>query len=248
MKEPMLQLQDVHSFYGKSHILHGVSLALAEGELISLLGRNGMGKTTTLKTIVGLLRPQSGRVVFDGHDLQAYSVDHIARLGLSLVPENRGIFAMLSVEENLLVARRPHSPWTLQQVYRDFPRLQERRRNSGGALSGGEQQMLSIARALMQGPKVLLLDEPTEGLAPVIVDELVDIIRRVAASGVATLLVEQNLSVCKALACRHYILEEGQLVYQGSTAELEASGDVVDRFLGLAVDLHLSPPTPALHG
>jgi branched-chain amino acid transport system ATP-binding protein len=197
-----------------------------------------MGKTTTLRAITGLLRAQSGSVRFQGADLAHLEVDEVARRGISLVPADRGIFTMLSVQENLQIAWREHAPWTIDRVYAAFPRLNERRRNLGGALSGGEQQMLSIARALVQGPKLLLLDEPTEGLAPVIVDELVKLIAEVGASGIPIVLVEQSFKVCKSLASRHYILEEGRVVFEGGTDELVADATILDRFLGLNVGTH----------
>lgn len=232
----MLELIDVHSGYGKSEVLRGVSLSINAGEVVSLLGRNGMGKSTSLKTIVGLLTLHSGSVIFDGQPLQGLAVDQISRLGVALVPEHRDIFSLLSVEENIRIAERRAAPWNLQRVYAEFPRLKERRANLGGALSGGEQQMLSLARAMVQGPKLLLLDEPTEGLAPVIVDEIVELIRRVAAEGTPILLVEQRFEVCEALATRHYLMEEGRIVYEGNTAALLADAALLERYLGLAVD------------
>lgn len=231
-----LELVDVHSGYGNSEVLHGVSLRIGAGEMVSLLGRNGMGKSTTLRTIVGLLQLRAGDILFEGHQLQGLPIDEISRMGISLVPEHRAIFGLLSVEENIRIAERRNAPWNLHRVYTEFPRLKERRSNLGSALSGGEQQMLSLARALVQGPKVLLLDEATEGLAPVIVDEIVEVIRRVAAGGIPILLVEQQFEVCDALASRHYIIEEGRIVYEGDTARLRADEAVLERYLGLAVD------------
>ncbi|CAN7327628.1 ABC transporter ATP-binding protein [Variovorax sp. LjRoot178] len=238
MSDAILVLEDVNACYGKSHVLHGVSMHVNAGEIVSVLGRNGMGKTTTMRTIVGLLRVHAGSVRFEGVDLAGMAVDDIARRGISLVPAHRGIFTLLSVQENLQIAQRKHAVWTLDRVYDEFPRLRERRRNLGGALSGGEQQMLAIARALVQGPRLLLLDEPTEGLAPVIVDELTELIRGVGASGIPIVLVEQSFAVCRALAQRHYILEEGVVVYEGRTEDLDADASVLERFLGLDVDAH----------
>ena len=238
MSEAILVLENVNASYGKSHVLHGVSMHVNAGEIVSVLGRNGMGKTTTMRTIVGLLRAHAGSVRFEGVDLVGMEVDDIARRGISLVPAHRGIFTLLSVQENLQIALRKHAPWTLERVYDEFPRLRERRRNLGGALSGGEQQMLAIARALVQGPRLLLLDEPTEGLAPVIVDELTELIRGVGASGIPIVLVEQSFAVCRALCRRHYILEEGIVVYEGRTEDLDADVSVLERFLGLDVDAH----------
>ncbi len=230
----MLNVQDIHSQYGKSIVLEGVSLEVNQGELVTLLGRNGAGKTTTLRSIVGIVTPSKGQITFEGKDTVGLETFEIARQGISLVPEHRGIFRMLSVDENLRIAVRPDSKWSLDDVYGLFPRLWERRTNGGHALSGGEQQMLAIARALVNNPKILLLDEPTEGLAPVIVDELVKILREIRRSGVPILLVEQNLSVCRALADRHYVLEQGRIVYQGSAAEFNADPSISDRYLALS--------------
>lgn len=239
MSQAILELRNVHTAYGKSEVLHGVSLSVYPGEIVSVLGRNGMGKTTTLKTIVGLLVPSQGHVLFEGRDIAGQEVDAITRSGISLVPEHRGIFAMLSVLENLQIAQRPHSAWTLDRVFEAFPRLKERSKNSGGALSGGEQQMLAIARALVQGPKLLLLDEPTEGLAPVIVDELVELIAEVGRSGIPIILVEQSFAVCRAVAIRHYILEEGVVEFEGNTKTFDDDDTVLNRLLGLDVESKL---------
>ncbi|MDA8253822.1 MAG: ABC transporter ATP-binding protein [Rhodospirillales bacterium] len=230
---PLLELEDVHAWYGKSHILHGVSLTIAPGETVALLGRNGAGKTTTMRTISGLLRQVEGRIRFAGEDLRGLAPHLIARRGLSLVPEHRGVFAALTVEENLRLAERRGSPWTLESTWQMFPALLERRRTPGGKLSGGEQQMLAIARALLPGPRLLLLDEPTEGLAPVIVERLVGIIRTLKAGGLPMLLVEQSLEVCRAVADRHAIIEEGRIVWTGDTAALGAADDMVRRYLTL---------------
>jgi branched-chain amino acid transport system ATP-binding protein len=230
----MLEVQDIHSQYGKSIVLEGVSLTVNQGELVTLLGRNGAGKTTTLRSIVGIVTPSKGQIVFEGDDTVGQETFEIARRGISLVPEHRGIFRMLSVDENLRIAVRDGSKWSLDDVYGLFPRLWERRHNGGNALSGGEQQMLAIARALVNKPKILLLDEPTEGLAPVIVDELVKILREIRRSGVPILLVEQNLAVCRALADRHYVLEQGQIVYHGTAAEFDADPTIGDRYLALS--------------
>ena len=229
----MLELDSIHSFYGKSHVLEGVSLSVGEGELVTLLGRNGAGKTTTLRSIAGIVRPRTGSVRFMGRDLAGLPIHGIARAGIALVPEHRGIFGMLSVEENLEIAVTP-GWWTIKDVYDLFPRLYERRRNGGNALSGGEQQMLAMARALLCNPKLLLLDEPTEGLAPVIVDEIVKTLIDIRRTGMAVLLVEQNLAVCEKLADRHYVLEQGRIVYAGSNADFAADRSVRDRYLALS--------------
>jgi branched-chain amino acid transport system ATP-binding protein len=229
----ILQIEDVHGYYGKSHILQGVSLQVDAGEVITLLGRNGAGKTTTLKSIVGVVPPAPGRVVFDGQDVAGLPPHKIAARGVCLVPEHRGIFKLLTVEENLTMAAQRASAWGLEDVYKIFPRLRERRKNGGGQLSGGEQQMLAIARALMTNPRLLMLDEPVEGLAPVIVDEIVAQIKLIKATGIPIILVEQNLEVCTQLADRHYIIEQGRVVYTGSNAEFLADEGVKDRYLGV---------------
>jgi len=229
----ILQVEDVHGYYGKSHILQGVSLQVDKGEVVTLLGRNGAGKTTTLKSIVGVVPPVQGRVLFEGQLISGLPSYKIAARGVCLVPEHRGIFKLLTVEENLTMAARKESAWGLEEIYVIFPRLKERRRNGGGQLSGGEQQMLAIARALMTHPRVLMLDEPVEGLAPVIVDEIVAQIRQIKATGMSIILVEQNLEVCTQLADRHYIVEQGRIVYRGSNAEFLADEGVKDRYLGV---------------
>jgi branched-chain amino acid transport system ATP-binding protein len=230
----MLNVDSIHSYYDKSHVLEGVSLKVEAGELVTLLGRNGAGKTTTLRSILGIVRPRQGQISFNGQQLVGREIFDIARLGIALVPEHRGIFRKLSVEENLKIAVRKASRWQLEDVYSMFPRLKERRRNGGFALSGGEQQMLAIARALLNGPKLLILDEPTEGLAPVIVDELVKILRRIKDEGLSILLVEQNLMVCDALADRHYVLEQGRVAYQGSAAQFREDPSIKNRYLALS--------------
>ncbi|MCP3658684.1 MULTISPECIES: ABC transporter ATP-binding protein [Herbaspirillum] len=229
----ILQVEDVHGYYGKSHILQGVSLQVDAGEVVTLLGRNGAGKTTTLKSIVGVVPPAQGRVLFEGQLISGLPSYKIAARGVCLVPEHRGIFKLLTVEENLTMAARKESAWGLDEVYTIFPRLKERRRNGGGQLSGGEQQMLAIARALMTHPRVLMLDEPVEGLAPVIVDEIVAQLRQIKATGMSIILVEQNLEVCTQLADRHYIVEQGRIVYSGSNAAFLADDGVKDRYLGV---------------
>ncbi|AGZ37166.1 ABC transporter ATP-binding protein [Pseudomonas sp. SWI6] len=230
----MLNVDSIHSYYDKSHVLEGVSLKVEAGELVTLLGRNGAGKTTTLRSILGIVRPRQGQITFNGQQLVGREIFDIARLGIALVPEHRGIFRQLSVEENLKIALRKDSRWQLEDVYSMFPRLKERRRNGGFALSGGEQQMLAIARALLNDPKLLILDEPTEGLAPVIVDELVKILRRIKDEGLSILLVEQNLMVCDALADRHYVLEQGRVAYQGSAAQFREDPSIKNRYLALS--------------
>ena len=230
----ILDVRGMHAYYGKSHVLQGVSLAVAAGEVVTLLGRNGAGKTTALKTIVGAVRPQQGSVLFMGNDVAGMPSYRIAAMGVCLVPEHRGVFKLLSVEENLTMAARKSSPWQLADVYRIFPRLQERRRNGGAQLSGGEQQMLAIGRALMTDPKLLMLDEPVEGLAPVIVDEIVAQLAQIKAAGIPIVLVEQNLAVCTQLADRHYIIEQGRIVHTATNAEFVRDDRIRDRYLGVA--------------
>ena len=230
----MLELDNIHSYYGKSHVLEGVSLHVNAGELVTLLGRNGAGKTTTLKSIMGLVDTRQGSITFKGEEIRGEQPFRIARQGVALVPEHRGIFSILTVEENLKISMRQGSRWALDDIYQWFPRLKERRRNTGNALSGGEQQMLAIARALLNAPEILLLDEPTEGLAPVIIDEIVKILAAIRKEGLPVLLVEQNLRVCEAVADRHYILELGQVVYHGSADDFRADPSIRDRYLALS--------------
>lgn len=231
----ILTLDNVHAHYGKSHVLQGVGFEIGDGELVTLLGRNGAGKTTTLKSIVGVVAPTSGSILFGGKPVHGLPAHAIANQGVCLVPEHRGIFKLLTVEENLLLGQRKKSPWQLEDVYRIFPRLKERRTNGGGQLSGGEQQMLAIGRALMNNPKLLMLDEPVEGLAPVIVEEIVSQLKTIKAAGVAILLVEQNLEVCTQLADRHCVLEQGRIVYMSDNASFLADEEVKDRYLGVGL-------------
>lgn len=231
----ILNVQAINTFYGKSHVLNNVSFQIDEGELVTLLGRNGAGKSTTLKSLAGAVKPASGSIQFHGKELSKLESYEIAQNGLCLVPENRGIFSLLTVEENLTVAARKSSPWQLADIYRIFPRLQERRKNGGAQLSGGEQQMLAIARALMNHPKLLMLDEPVEGLAPVIVDELVEQLKLIRQTGMPILLVEQNLQVCQELADRHYIIEQGSIVYHAPNADFSVDQNAKDRYLGVNV-------------
>ena len=216
-------------------MLQGVSLNVSEGEVITLLGRNGAGKTTTLKTIVGVVPAQAGSIRFMNESLVGLAPHRIAARGVCLVPEHRGIFKLLSVEENLTMAARRDSPWQLADIYRIFPRLKERRKNGGSQLSGGEQQMLAIGRALMTRPKLLMLDEPVEGLAPVIVEEIVAQLLQIKAAGMPIILVEQNLAVCTQLADRHYIIEQGRVVYAASNAQFLGDTGVRDRYLGVNI-------------
>ncbi len=229
----LLELDHVHAYYGLSHILQDVSLHVGEGELVCLLGRNGAGKSTTLKSIMGIVPARQGRILYHGKDITALPTYRIADQNICLIPEQRGIFRLLTVEENLKLAAHKRSQWPLARIYEIFPRLKERRRNGGGQLSGGEQQMLAIGRALMNAPELLILDEPVEGLAPVIVDEIVEQLKLIRASRISILLVEQNLEVCTELADRHYILEGGRIVYEADNATFKADDSVRDRYLGV---------------
>ncbi|AVS86488.1 ABC transporter ATP-binding protein [Paracidovorax avenae] len=231
----ILQIEGLHAHYGKSHVLQGVDLHVDDGELVTLLGRNGAGKTTTLKSICGVVQPSAGRVRFRGEEVQGLPAHRIAQRGVCLVPEHRGIFRLLTVEENLLLGQRKQSPWQLPDIYRIFPRLKERRTNGGGQLSGGEQQMLAIGRALMNAPRLLMLDEPVEGLAPVIVEEIVAQLQAIKTAGVAILLVEQNLEVCTQLADRHYIIEQGAVVHEARNDDFLADEATKDRYLGVGL-------------
>lgn len=230
-----LLLQHLHAHYGKSHVLQGIDLVVGDSEVVTLLGRNGAGKSTTLKAIAGAVRTTGGKVIFNNAEVQHLPAHQIASRGLCLVPEDRGIFKLLSVEENLLLGHRRDSPWSLSDIYRIFPRLKERRKNGGGQLSGGEQQMLSIGRALLNNPKLLMLDEPVEGLAPIIVEEIVEQLQVIRRAGVAILLVEQNLEVCTQLASRHYLIEQGSIVYTATNEEFIRDERVKDQYLSVGV-------------
>jgi branched-chain amino acid transport system ATP-binding protein len=231
--EPLLVLDRVESYYGESHILKSVSLTVGAGETVALLGRNGVGKTTTLKSIVGWVQPRSGSVKLAGEELAGSDMMSIARKGIALVPEERRIFTNLTVAENLrlaqITARRPG--WSLEHVYERFPRLRDRLANKGDEISGGEKQMLAIARALVQDARVLLLDDPTEGLAPLIVREVEALIREIKTAGMTTLLVEQNLYSALSVADRCYILDQGEIVYEGTPAALRADETTLHRYL-----------------
>ena len=231
--EPLLALAGVESYYGESHILKSVSLTVGGGETVALLGRNGVGKTTTLKSIVGWITPRGGSVRFAGEEIAGADMMTIARKGISLVPEERRIFSNLTVAENLrlaqITARRPG--WTLERVYARFPRLRDRLANKGDEISGGEKQMLAIARALVQDTRVLLLDEPTEGLAPLIVREVEAVIREIKAAGLTTLLVEQNLYSALGVADRCYVLDQGEIVYEGTPDQLRTNDDILRKYL-----------------
>jgi len=231
----MLDLENVNAYYGDSHILHGVSLAVNEGEVVCLLGRNGAGKTTTILTIMGYLKPRPGRILFRGRDIAALPPYAVARLGFGFVPQERGIFPSLTVRENLTVFARGRAGgrWTLERILELFPSLRARERNLGFQLSGGEQQMLSIARALMLNPSLLLLDEPSEGLAPMIVQDIVEVLKNLKREGLAILLVEQNLRTALAVADRHHVMNKGEICFTGSSGELEGNEFVLRNYLSV---------------
>jgi branched-chain amino acid transport system ATP-binding protein len=235
----MLALSDIHTYYGKSHILHGISLEVQPGEVVGLLGRNGVGKSTTLKTVMGLVQPSQGRVTFEGRDITGLPPYRVAHLGIAWVPEDRRVFRLLSVIENLRTgldrpglgeARRTK---LLDKVFESFPILQERRNQAGGTLSGGEQQMLAIARAMMLEPKIILLDEPTEGLMPRMVAQIREIIGRLHQEGVAILLVEQNVGLTLQTCSRCYIMEKGIVRHHAASPELSADPSVIHQYLGV---------------
>ena len=233
----MLDVEGIQTYYGESHVLHGVSLRVGPGEAVALLGRNGAGKTTLIRSIMGFTPPRDGRIRLEGEPIHDWPAHRIARRGLALVPQGRRIFAPLTVRENLLLGARPHSQsdgWTLERVFELFPRLRERAPQAGGTLSGGEQQMLAVGRALLTNGRLLLLDEPSEGLAPLIVREIGRILLRLKAERLSILLVEQNYHLALRIADRVYVMSKGQIVYEGTPAELGANEEVKRRYLGVA--------------
>lgn len=228
----MLDARDIHTYYGLSHILFGLSLKVNQGEVVSLLGRNGVGKTTTLKSIVGITPAKSGQIYFKGQEITRMPTKRMVKLGISFVPDNRRIFADLTVRENLEIAAGIKSgPWTLAKIHELFPVLKRTENRRGGYLSGGEQQMLSIARALLGNPEFLILDEPTEGLAPLIVRELEEQIMELRSTGISILLAEQNLKSALKLANRCYVIERGQVRFQGTVDELSENEEVRSKYL-----------------
>jgi branched-chain amino acid transport system ATP-binding protein len=230
----LLQVQGLNSYYGDSHILFDVTLHVDQHEVVALLGRNGAGKSTTLKSLMGALRPRAGSVVFDGVPIAGKPAHTIARLGMQLVPEERRIFGSLSVEENIVLAGlTAGGRWPLERIYALFPRLAERRGSRGTDLSGGEQQMLAIARALVRDPKLILLDEPFEGLAPIIVHDLVRVCRELAEAGQTIVVVEQNIAAALNLAQRAYIINNGHIVHEALTRELREEPGILRRYLGV---------------
>jgi branched-chain amino acid transport system ATP-binding protein len=233
----LLEARGLHAYYGASHILHGVDLTLARGETLGLMGRNGMGKTTLVRTVLQLVRPRAGRVRIAGRDMTGAKPHQVALAGVAYVPEGRGIFPNLSVRENLLMAARTgvngRRDWTYERVLGAFPRLAERLGNGGAQLSGGEQQMLTIGRALMTNPEVLILDEATEGLAPLVSREIWRIVREIKASGIATVIVDKNFNAVSAIADRCIVLVKGRVVYEGGAEALRADAGLRERYLGV---------------
>jgi branched-chain amino acid transport system ATP-binding protein len=234
----LLEVRDLHSFYGYSHVLQGMSLAVDHGECVALLGRNGMGKSTTLKSIMGLVKPRSGAVLYKGEDVAGYTPYKVAKTGIGYVPEERRIFPTLTVLENLAMGIKggkvdkgnPHA-WTVELVFEHFPALKERQGSKGALLSGGEQQMLAIGRSLMGNPELLLVDEPTEGLSPLLVREVRDMLEDIKKTGVSILLVEHNLKVAMSLAQRLYIMKKAEVAFTGTAEELDARPDIREKYL-----------------
>jgi branched-chain amino acid transport system ATP-binding protein len=236
MTAALLALDDIHTYLGDSYVIQGVSLVVAPGQVVALLGRNGAGKTTTLRSIMGMVRPRRGRVNFDARDITSLATFEIARARIAFVQETRAIFPSLSVEENLAIAARPAANgkgWTVERIFHDFPKLADRRRNGGNQLSGGEQQMLAIARALVANPRLLLLDEPSEGLAPLIIRQIADIIHGLRSTGITMLLVEQNFALATELADHIAVLGKGRVRWSGTSEELRQADEIRRTWLGV---------------
>lgn len=235
MSAPLLDLQDVETCYGLSQVLFGMSMSIGKGEVVTLLGRNGMGKTTTVRSVIGLTPARAGVIRFAGQDVRGLESFRIAKLGIGLVPEGRQIFPNLSVHENLIATARGNdgARWTLDRVFELFPGLAARRANMGNQLSGGEQQMLAIGRALMTNPQLMILDEATEGLAPLIREEIWRVVSKLKAEGLSILLIDKNVHALTKVADRHFVIERGRVVWSGSSAELTAAPDVQHRYLGI---------------
>ncbi len=229
----MLEVRALETAYGRSQVLFGVDLDIKAGEVVTLLGRNGMGKTTTVRSIMGIVPPRGGQVLFDKKDLTGSASYRIAKAGLGLVPEGRQVFPNLTVRENLVATANPRGAWTLEAVYRFFPQLEARGRHYGNQLSGGEQQMLAIGRALMTNPRLLILDEATEGLAPLIRAEIYRSIARLKGEGLSILLIDKDVASLTRVAERHYVLEKGRVVWSGTSDELASSPEIQHRYLGV---------------
>jgi len=240
-----LQAEGLHTYYGKSHILHGVGLSVEEGRITALLGRNGAGKSTTLRSLMGLTPPRQGKVEILGEDTTRWTPFRIAALGVGYVPEGRRVFPNLTVAENLRVPIARGGPWSEERVYELFPRLAARRSNRGRQLSGGEQEMLAIARALILNPRLLILDEPSQGLAPLIVREVFDVVARMRSEGISVLLVEQNARMSLEIADNAYVLDDGNVVYSGAAAELRADEGRVRELAGASAEAWQSEDAPA---
>ena len=229
----ILEVRSIDTFYGLGHILHGLSLGVAEGEVVALLGRNGAGKTTTLRSISGLTPPRAGEIRYQGRNIAGLKPNELSRLGIALVPETRDIFSFLTARENLAIAQRRGSRWQIDTVLERFPGLRERMAHKGRELSGGEQQMLAIARALLTGPELLLLDEPSQGLAPLVVNAVMNTIQELKKERVSMLLVEQNAEMALRLADRVYVIDHGTVVFEGTPAALRAARQVTTTYLGV---------------
>jgi branched-chain amino acid transport system ATP-binding protein len=229
----ILEVKEINTYYGLGHILHGLSINVAEGEVVALLGRNGAGKTTTLRSITGLTPPKSGQILYKGANIAGRDAYRISQMGIAMVPETRDIFSYLTVRENLAIARRSSSRWQMDTVLDRFPSLRQRLHHKGRELSGGEQEMLAIARALMTGPDLLLLDEPSQGLAPLVVNAVMDTIRELKHQHVSMLLVEQNAEMALQLADRVYVIDHGTVVFEGTPAALRADQQVTATYLGV---------------
>lgn len=229
----ILDIRGIDTFYGLGHILHGLSLSVSEGEVVALLGRNGAGKTTTMRSVTGLTPPKAGEILYKGRNIAGLDAHRISQMGIALVPETRGIFSYLTTRENLKIAERKESRWQMDDVLGRFPALRERLDSKGRLLSGGEQEMLAIARALMTGPDLLLLDEPSQGLAPLVVNSVMDTIRELKTQHVSMLLVEQNAEMALQLADRVYVVDHGTVVFTGTPAQLRADRQVTSTYLGV---------------
>jgi branched-chain amino acid transport system ATP-binding protein len=233
----LLEVKEISTSYGASQVLFGVSFGVAEGELVTLIGRNGMGKSTTVKTIMGVLSPKAGTITFRGREIQGAPSYVVGRSGVSVVPEGRQVFPNLTVRENLMATARKSggvaNPWTLDRVYEMFPRLLERERNLGSNLSGGEQQMLAIGRALLTNPELLILDEATEGLAPLARTEIWKVLQQLKSTGLALIVIDKNIGPLLRLADRHYVMEKGRIVWQGESSQLRAHPEVLQEYVGV---------------
>jgi len=232
----LLEVDKINSFYGDSHILFDVSMRVEENEVVALLGRNGAGKSTTLKSLMGVIQPKSGTIRHNGQEVQHMPAHELAQRGIQLVPEERRVFGSISVHENLqLAAMSCKNPQSIESIYKTFPRLEERKRNRGKQLSGGEQQMLAIARAMIRNANIIMLDEPFEGLAPLIVRDLMQVCRKLADDGHTIIIVEQNVRAALSLANRCYILNNGGVVYEGTPEQLQSDNTVISKYLGVKV-------------